>query len=79
VAFGPQPPDDGGLAVRKRPGDDLLDAHCGGHGPCGRLVVAGQQDRSQPEGAELGDGRGGRRLDLVGDGDGPAHGAIPAD
>ena len=41
--------DDGGLAVRQRAGDDLVDAGRTGHGPRGGLVVPGQQDRVQPE------------------------------
>ena len=43
------------------------------------VVVAGQQDRRQAQGAQLPD-RGGRgRLDRVGDHQHPARGAVPAD
>ena len=61
---GLQPGDDGGLAVRQRAGDYLVDARRRGDGPRCRLVVAGQQDRMQAERAQLGDGRGRRRLDV---------------
>ena len=40
-------------------GDDLVDADLGGDGASGRLVVAGQQDRAQPERFERGDRLGG--------------------
>ena len=43
------------------------------------LVVPGQQDRVQPERAQFGDGGGGGRLDRVGDRDGAAGRAVPAD
>ena len=79
VAARPQPGDDGRLAGRQRPGDDLVDARRGGDRPRGRLVVPGQQDRVQPERAQFGDGGGGRGLDRVGDRDGAADGAVPAD
>ena len=69
--------DDGGLPVRQRPGDDLVDAHRAGDGLRGGLVVAGQQDGVQPERAQLGDGGGGGRLDRVGDREGAVGRAVP--
>ena len=50
-----------------------------GHRPRGGPVVPGEQHRRQPELAELGDRRGGGRLDRVGDHQHPAGPAVPAD
>ena len=59
-------------------GDHLVDADLGGDGARGRLVVAGQQHRPQPERPQRGDGLGGRRLDGVGDDEQRAGRAVPA-
>ena len=74
-----QPGDDGCLIGGQRPCDHLVDADLRGDGPGGRLVVAGQQDGAQAEGAQPGDGGRRGRLDRVGDGDGALDRAVPAD
>jgi hypothetical protein len=73
-----QAADDGRLPGRQRARDDLVDARGGGHGPRGRLVVAGQQHRLQAEGPEPGHRRGRRRLDRVSDREGAPGSAVPA-
>ena len=59
-------------------GDDLVDADLGGDRAGGRLVVAGQQHRAQPERLQRGDGLGGAVLDGVGDDEDRGHLAVPA-
>ena len=56
-----------------------VDADLAGDGLGGAAVVAGEQHRAQPEGAQLGDGGGAGRLDGVGDDDEAAHLSVPAD
>jgi len=73
-----EPGDDGRLAGRKGARDHLLDSRGGRDGPGGGLVVPGEQDRAEPEPAQLGDGGGRRRLDRVGDRDGAADPSQPA-
>ena len=74
-----QLPDRRDLAGGQHPGDHLVDADRVGDGAGGALVVAGQQHRAQPHGAQPGDrlGRGG--LDRVGDDEHAADLAVPAD
>ena len=50
---------------------DHLSMPAGRRPPFGGLVVTGQQDRTQPERAQGGDRGGRRRLDRVGDREGP--------
>ena len=52
---------------------------CGSDRCCRGGVVAGEQDRLEPEAAQLGDGLGAGRLDGVADGDEAADLAVPGD
>src|SRR5690242_773855 len=69
--------DDPCLGRGERLADDLVDADGRSDGLGGGRVVAGQQRRTQAEGAQPGDRGGGRRLDRVGDGEGAADLAVP--
>ena len=74
-----QPADDVHLVARQHLGDHLLDPDLGRHRPRHGLVVAGQQDRGEPEVAQLTDGVRRRRLDRVGHHQDPAGRAVPPD
>ena len=68
----------GHLAVGQQLGRDRVHAQLAGHRPGRRLVVPGEQDRLQPEGAEPLHGRPAPRLDPVGDGQHTPGPAVPA-
>ena len=78
AAFGLQAPDDVGLLGRQDLGDDLVDADLGRDRAGGRLVVAGQQHRPQPERLQRRDGLGGAVLDGVGDDEHGGRLSVPA-
>ena len=65
------------LALRGDPGTDVLDAGVVGDGAGGAGVVAGEQDRGQPEPAQSGDGLTAGGLDGVGDADRAARLPVP--
>src|SRR6202012_5625753 len=79
TAAGLQVGDELGLGGGERIADDLVDADRGGDGLGGGVVVAGQQDRTQAELAQGGDGSRGRGLDGAGEGQSAADDAVPAD
>ena len=57
------------LAVGQHPGGHVVHAGQAGHGPCGALVVPGEQDGFQPQAAEALNGPGGILPDHVRHGD----------
>ena len=65
------------LVRREHLGDDLVDADRGGHRVRGGGVVAGEQQRTEPERPQGRDRFRGGRLDRVGDGEQPARLAVP--
>ena len=74
-----EPSDRVELVLRRDFGEDLRDADLGRDLVGDRCAVAGEQDRFEPELAQVRDRLLGRRLDRVGDGDRAANRAVPLD